>query len=45
MFSGKTEGGVERAMAGGAQAFVGKPLDPLGLVEQAKALLRVRVTI
>jgi excisionase family DNA binding protein len=45
MFSGKAEGGQERAMAGGAQAFVGKPLDPLGLVEQAKALLRVRVTI
>ena len=44
MFSGKTEGGAERAEAGGAQAFVGKPLDPLTLVEQAKALLRVRVT-
>ena len=28
----------------GASAFIGKPLDPLSLVEQAKALLRVRVT-
>jgi len=45
MFSGKTDGGAERAQAGGAQAFVGKPLDPLALVEQAKAMLRVRVTI
>jgi excisionase family DNA binding protein len=45
MFSGKTEGGAERAQAGGAQAFHGKPLDPLALVEQAKAMLRVRVTI
>ncbi len=45
MFSGKTEGGVEKATAGGAQAFVGKPLDPIGLVEQAKAMLRVRVTM
>jgi len=45
MFSGKADGGAEKARAGGAQAFVGKPLDPLQLVEQAKALLRVRVTI
>jgi excisionase family DNA binding protein len=45
MFSGKTDGGAERAEASGAQAFVGKSeLDPLSLVEQAKALLRVRVT-
>ncbi len=44
MFSGKTDGGAERAHASGAQAFVGKPLDPLALVEQAKALLRVRIT-
>ena len=45
MFSGKADGGREKAKAGGAQAFIGKPLDPLALVEQAKALLRVRVTI
>jgi len=45
MFSGKTEGGTEKAQAGGANAFVGKPLDPIGLVEQAKAMLRVRVTM
>jgi excisionase family DNA binding protein len=45
MFSGKADGGREKARAGGAQSFVGKPLDPLALVEQAKALLRVRVTI
>jgi hypothetical protein len=45
MFSGKTEGGAERAAEGGAQAFVGKPLDPIALVEQAKAMLSVRVTM
>jgi excisionase family DNA binding protein len=45
MFSGKTEVPVERAQAAGAQAFVSKPLDPISLVEQAKALLRVRVTM
>jgi excisionase family DNA binding protein len=45
MFSGKTEGVQEKALAAGAQGFSGKPLDPLALVEQAKALLRVRVTI
>ncbi len=44
MYSGKTEDGERRAEAGGA-SFVGKPLDPLALVEQAKALLRVRVTM
>ena len=43
MFSGKVEDG-ENAAERGANAFVGKPLDPLALVEQAKALLRVRVT-
>ena len=42
MFSGKVED--EGAEERGASAFVGKPLDPLALVEQAKALLRVRVT-
>lgn len=42
MFSGKVEDG-EDAEARGATTFVGKPLDPLALVEQAKALLRVRV--
>lgn len=43
MFSGRLEEaeGVEER---GASAFIGKPLDPLSLVEQAKALLRVRVT-
>ena len=45
MFSGKTEGGVEKAAEGGAQAFVGKPRDPIELVERAKAMLRVRVTM
>ncbi|MDX6536703.1 MAG: hypothetical protein QOD37_1044, partial [Gaiellales bacterium] len=43
MFSGKVDDGDEAAERG-ATAFVGKPLDPLALVEQAKALLRVRVT-
>ena len=43
MFSGKVEDGDD-ATERGASAFVGKPLDPLALVEQAKALLRVRVT-
>jgi excisionase family DNA binding protein len=43
MFSGKVDDG-EGAAERGASAFVGKPLDPLALVEQAKALLRVRVT-
>lgn len=45
MYSGKAQEDVEpRATAGGA-TFVPKPLDPLTLVDQAKALLRVRVTI
>ena len=44
IYSGKTDVGA-RAEASGAAAFVGKTLDPLALVEQAKALLRVRVTI
>ena len=43
MFSGKVEDG-EDATEKGASAFIGKPLDPLALVEQAKAMLRVRVT-
>jgi excisionase family DNA binding protein len=43
MFSGKVDDG-DNAQERGASAFVGKPLDPLALVEQAKALLRVRVT-
>lgn len=43
MFSGKVEDG-ENATERGASAFVGKPLDPLALVEHAKALLRIRVT-
>jgi excisionase family DNA binding protein len=43
MFSGKVDDG-DGAEERGATAFIGKPLDPLSLVEQAKALLRVRVT-
>ncbi len=43
MFSGKVDDG-DGAEERGASAFIGKPLDPLSLVEQAKALLRVRVT-
>jgi excisionase family DNA binding protein len=44
MFSGKIDEGDD-AEDRGATAFVGKSqLDPLALVEQAKALLRVRVT-
>ena len=42
MFSGESED--DHAEEIGANTFVGKPLDPLALVEQAKALLRVRVT-
>jgi excisionase family DNA binding protein len=42
MFSGESED--DQAEEHGANTFVGKPLDPLALVEQAKALLRVRVT-
>ena len=42
MFSGESED--DHAEEHGANTFVGKPLDPLALVEQAKALLRVRVT-
>ena len=43
MFSGKVEDG-DRRRGARRNAFIGKPLDPLSLVEQAKALLRVRVT-
>jgi excisionase family DNA binding protein len=42
MFSGESE--EDQSEEIGANTFVGKPLDPLALVEQAKALLRVRVT-
>ena len=44
IYSGKADV-RDRAEASGASAYVGKTLDPLALVEQAKALLRVRVTI
>ena len=42
MFSGESDD--DHAEERGASTFIGKPLDPLSLVEQAKALLRVRVT-
>jgi excisionase family DNA binding protein len=41
MFSGKlSESASERAVARGAQAFIGKPFDPAQLIESTKQLIR-----
>jgi excisionase family DNA binding protein len=41
MFSGKVnDASAERAAAGGAQAFIGKPFDPQQLIESTKQLIR-----
>jgi two-component system, sensor histidine kinase and response regulator len=40
MFSGQAEESPERAAERGAQAFLGKPVDPQTLIESTKQLIR-----
>jgi excisionase family DNA binding protein len=40
MFSGQVEVGPEEAVEHGAQAFIGKPVDPQQLIEATKQLIR-----